>query len=405
MNVPLSRPDISDLEIEYVTRVLRSGQLSLGPRVQEFEERFARYVGVKHAIAMNSGTSALHVAICALGIGSGDEVITSSFSFVASTNCLLYERALPVFVDIDPITLNLDPHEIRRYIRNCCLREPKTGALMDVRTGRYLKAILPVHVFGLPCDMDPILDIARENNLQVIEDACEALGARYKSRSVGTFGNLAVFAFYPNKQMTTGEGGMVVTNDHDLAAACRSLRNQGRDPSSEWLRHSRLGYNYRLSDIHCALGLAQLERLEGLLVRREKAAEMYTRALAGNSMIRLPQTPADFNRTWFIYPVQFLEPTAGNGLNARDRVLQKLRDGGVGCQSYFPAIHKQPYFQETGITPECRLPHTEAASESCLALPMFSTATPKQIRYVCDTLLAALQKETEPLKESVMTRH
>src|SRR6267143_298916 len=226
MNVPLSRPDITDLEVEYVTSVLRSGQLSLGPRVAEFVDKFASYVGARYAVAVNSGTSALHLAVRALGIRDGDEVITTSFSFVASSNCLIYEYALPVFVDIDPHTFNLDPREIQRFIQNCCVVNTKTGALTDVRTGRRVRAILPVHVFGLPCDMDAIMRIARKYDLHVIEDACEALGAEYKGRQVGTFGDIGVFAFYPNKQMTTGEGGMIVTNDEKTAKLCRSLRNQ-----------------------------------------------------------------------------------------------------------------------------------------------------------------------------------
>ena len=195
MNVPLSRPDITELEVEYVTRVLRSGQLSLGPRVVEFEEKFAAYVGARYAVAVNSGTSALHLAVRALGIGGGDEVITTSFSFVASSNCVMFERALPVFVDIDPNTFNLDPNEIRRFIRNSCVVNPRTGAVSDKQTGRRVRAILPVHVFGVPCDMDSILEIAREYNLHVIEDACEALGAEYKGKRVGTLGELGVFAF------------------------------------------------------------------------------------------------------------------------------------------------------------------------------------------------------------------
>ena len=392
MNVPLSCPDITDLEVEYVARVLRSGQLSLGPRVVEFEEKFAAYVGTRYAVAVNSGTSALHLAVRAQGIGGGDEVITTSFSFVASSNCLLYEYALPVFVDIDPHTFNLDPREIQRFIESCCVVNTKTGVLTDVRTSRRVRAILPVHVFGLPCDMDGIMRIARKYNLQVIEDACEALGAKYKGKQAGTFGDIGVFAFYPNKQMTTGEGGMIVTNDERTAMVCRSLRNQGRGTERDWLSHLRLGYNYRLSDIHSALGLAQLERIKELLNGRTRTAAFYEQALSGNPLIKLPRSAPNCTRSWFVYPIQV--PLSDCSL--RDRLLTQLRAQGIGCQAYFPAIHLQPYFQQDYSAQKDFLPDTEAASKTCLVLPMFSSATEEQIGYVCKTLLKAL--EMEPLR-------
>ena len=399
MNVPLSCPDITDLEVEYVARVLRSGQLSLGPRVVEFEEKFAAYVGTRYAVAVNSGTSALHLAVRAQGIGGGDEVITTSFSFVASSNCLLYEYALPVFVDIDPHTFNLDPREIQRFIESCCVVNTKTGALTDVRTSRRVRAILPVHVFGLPCDMDGIMRIARKYNLQVIEDACEALGAKYKGKQAGTFGDIGVFAFYPNKQMTTGEGGMIVTNDERTAMVCRSLRNQGRGTERDWLSHLRLGYNYRLSDIHCALGLAQLERIKELLNGRTRTAAFYEQALSGNPLIKLPRSAPNCTRSWFVYPIQV--PLSDCSL--RDRLLTQLRAQGIGCQAYFPAIHLQPYFQQDYSAQKDFLPDTEAASKTCLVLPMFSSATEEQLGYVCNTLLRVL--ETESLsRENAITQ-
>ncbi len=375
-----------------MARVLRSGQLSLGPRVVEFEEKFAAYVGTRYAVAVNSGTSALHLAVRAQGIGGGDEVITTSFSFVASSNCLLYEYALPVFVDIDPLTFNLDPREIQRFIESCCVVNTKTGVLTDVRTSRRVRAILPVHVFGLPCDMDGIMRIARKYNLQVIEDACEALGAKYKGKQAGTFGDIGVFAFYPNKQMTTGEGGMIVTNDERTAMVCRSLRNQGRGTERDWLSHLRLGYNYRLSDIHSALGLAQLERIKELLNGRTRTAAFYEQALSGNPLIKLPRSVPNCTRSWFVYPIQV--PLSDCSL--RDRLLTQLRAQGIGCQAYFPAIHLQPYFQQDYSAQKDFLPDTEAASKTCLVLPMFSSATEEQIGYVCKTLLKAL--EMEPLR-------
>jgi perosamine synthetase len=391
LNVPLSSPDITDREVEYVTQVLRSGQLSLGPRVAAFEEKFAAYAGVRHAIAVNSGTSALHLVIRALGIGDGDEVLTTSFSFVASTSCLLYERAMPAFVDIEPRTLNLDPAAIDRFIRECCVADA-SGALTDRQTGRAVRAILPVHVFGLPCDMQPIMELARTYRLHVVEDACEALGAEYRGRRVGTFGNAGVFAFYPNKQMTTGEGGMIVTDDGRLAALCRSMRNQGRGDERDWLQHVRLGYNYRLSDIHSALGLAQLERIDELLAGRARVAARYEAALGGHPLLILPSSAPGCRRSWFVYPIRLAGFAASAAV--RDRVLGALRARGVGCQAYFPAIHLQPYLRDGALARRLPLPHTEAASNSCLTVPMFSSATTRQIDYVCDSLLEVLDDES-----------
>lgn len=392
MNVPLCCPDISDVEVEYVSRVLRSGLLSLGPRLPEFEHNFAVKVGAKHAVAVNSGTSALHLAVRALNIGVGDEVITTSFSFVASSNCLLFEKAVPVFVDIDRSTLNLDPLQIRRFIEQWCVNDPFSGVLRDVRTGLRVRAILPVHVFGLPCDMEAIMEIATRYNLHVIEDACEGLGAEYKGQHVGTFGDIGVFAFYPNKQMTTGEGGMIVTNNEAIATACRSLRNQGRAEDADWLRHDHLGYNYRLSDIHCALGLAQLERLNHLLGGRMRVGMQYERRLAGHPLIRLPHNESQSQRSWFVYPIQLTVDYDPPSL-VRDQVLRRLRAHGIGCQSYFPAIHLQPYFRQQFESYEYRLPETERASNTCIALPMFSSATEDQIDYVCRTLLEVVESE------------
>ena len=400
LEVPLSKPDITEREVKYVTQVLRTGTLCLGPRLREFEEKFAAYVETRFAIATNSGTSALHLCVRALGIGPGDEAITTSFSFVASANCLLYERARPVFVDIDPVTLNIDPEKIRGFLEKRCKRDPQTGLPVDRQTGRTVKAILPVHVFGLPCDMGSILELAREFNLDIIEDACEALGAEYKGRRVGTFGHVAAFAFYPNKQMTTAEGGMIVTNDEQLARLCRSMRNQGRDEDSTWLQHVRLGYNYRLSDLHCVLGLAQLERIEELLIARENVARAYDSALAGNALLTLLRTPAGSKRSWFVYVVQI------NGSPPlRDRILACLRRHGIGCQAYFPAIHRQPYFRDSDLKCQEPLPWTERAADRCLALPFFSRISRKQIQLVCDTLLNTIEEDSAVhLSESAAAR-
>ena len=380
MRIPLCQPDIGEREIERVMEVLRSGHLSLGPRVAEFEQAFAEYVGTQYAIAVNSGTSALHLCVKALGIGAGDEVLTTSFSFVASVNCLLYEQAVPVFVDIDPVTLNIDPEAIRETIARDFRWDRLKSRHVNKRTGRTLKAILPVHVFGQPCDMRSILEIAREFNLVILEDACEALGAEYCGQPVGTFGDAAVFAFYPNKQITTAEGGMIVTDSPEIARECRSTRNQGRDEQSQWLNHVRLGYNYRLSDLHCALGLAQLERIQELLGARARVAAEYSRQLKDVPGLLLPATSSRNNRSWFAYVIRLAGPQAQTH---RDKLIQELRTSDIASQAYFPAIHSQPYFAGICEAPPRELLQTEAAAESCIALPFFSTMTADQINEVC----------------------
>ncbi len=273
MRIFLSRPDITRREIELVNQVLQGPQLSGGPFLERFEQGIARYVGTRWAVGVSNGTCGLHFAVKVAGLKEGDEVITTPFSFVASANCILYERARPVFVDIEPRSLNMD-----------------VNLIVDAITPRT-RAILPVHVFGHPCPMDEILSIARRHRLLVIEDACEALGAEYDGRKVGTFGDCAVFAFYPNKQMTTGEGGVIVTDNEEFAKAFRSLRNQGRDDDGTWLRHVRLGYNYRLSELSAALGVAQLERVDELLTKRAKVAHWYTQRLRDREGIEVPCPP------------------------------------------------------------------------------------------------------------------
>ena len=380
MNIPFSKPVIGERELEYVTRVLRSGQLSLGPMLEDFESRFAAYVGTRYAVATNSGTSALHLCVKALGIRPEDEVLTTSFSFPASANCLLYERALPAFADIDPATLNLDPAEIRKIIAREYVWNRAKGLPIHRSSGRALKAILPVHVFGLPCDMAPILDAAREFHLRVLEDACEALGAEYAGRRAGTFGDAAAFAFYPNKQITTAEGGMIVTDNPRIARLCRSLRNQGRDDSAAWLRHAHLGYNYRLSDLHCALGLAQLERVDELLAARERVAALYAHALADIPQIVLPRDPTGTKRSWFVYVIRL---RASSSAHLRDCLMQGLLERGIDCRPYFTAIHRQPYFRKVPLAAERPLPETESASAQCLALPFFPFMTEVEVAEVC----------------------
>ena len=390
MNIPLSAPNISELEIEYVTRVLRSNQLSLGPVLREFEEKFAGYIGTKYAIAANSGTSALHMCVRGMELGAGAEVLTTSFSFVASVNCLLYENVFPRLIDIDPLTFNLDVNLLREFLRTRCTRNCH-GQVIDNDTGLVVKGILPVQVFGMPATMDEILEIAAEYDLAVLEDACEAIGAEHKGRRVGTFGDAAVFAFYPNKQMTTGEGGMVVTNDSRLAEHCRSLRNQGRDVDGRWLKHVMLGYNYRLNDVQAALGLGQLERIEELLHSRAAVAKRYFSLLDGVDSIELPHQDAEAKRSWFVFVIQVL---ASDGKSRRDALREHLNGCGIASQTYFPAIHRQPYFQNLGLGQNLQLPETEYASDTCLALPFSPHISEQELQFVANIIKDGLQEES-----------
>ena len=368
--IPLSRPDISETDIQAVVDVLRTPFLSLGPKLPEFESAFADYVGARFATATSSGTAALHLAVKALGIGRGDEVITTPFSFVASANCVLFEDAVPVFVDIEETTFNFDVSLIERQIT------PRT------------KAILPVHVFGRPANIDAILDIAQRHGLRVIEDACEAIGARWREQRVGSLGDVGVFAFYPNKQMTTGEGGMLVTNDQALDQLVKSLRNQGRGEGSAWLQHERLGFNYRLSDINCALGLAQLGRIAEILRQRRGVAEEYRRYLADIEELELPlYDVADGEISWFVYVVRL----KGFAQAERDEVLRRLKSEGIACNNYFSPLHLQPHLRRLGYQ-EGDFPITEAIAASTVALPFYNNLQSEQIRRVSDVLRRALSR-------------
>lgn len=370
MHVPLSKPDITDLEIDAVTTVLRSTQLSLGPRMKEFEGRAAALAGVDHGIAVSSGTAGLHLCVRALGIGPGDEVIVPSFTFIAAANAIRYEGATPVFVDIDPATLNLDPACVEAAIT------PQT------------RAIMAVHTFGLPARMQGLLAIARRHGLTVIEDACEAIGAHHARQPVGSFGDAAVFAFYPNKQITTGEGGMVVTRDPALAREIRALRNQGRYPSDAWHQHSVLGFNYRLSEVHCALGCAQLQRLDEILAKRATAAATYRRNLAPLRSVTLPPAaPEEDGMSWFVYTVRLGD---GDSAELRDRVAERLAAAGVQTGRYFAPVHQQPAYADVPV--RFALPHTERESRRTLALPFFSDIPEGEISFVAAQLANALQK-------------
>jgi len=377
MRIPMCEPDITTAERVAVDEVLRGTTLSIGPRLELFERRIASYVGARHAAGVSSGTAGLHLCMLAAGVGEYDLVITTPFSFVASANAAMYVRARPVFVDVEPRALTIDPQRLA-----------DTARTLSRRHGRRLKAILPVHVFGQTADMDPILEIAQRYGLAVIEDACEAIGAEYKGRSAGTIGDAGVFAFYPNKQMTTGEGGMIVTDDPGWDALFRSLRNQGRDTFDGWLAHSRLGYNYRLDELSAALGAVQAARLDELLAKRERVAGWYAARLAGLEGVERPApAPWTTRMSWFVYVVR-LAPG-----HDRDRVIRDLEARGIPARPYFPPIHLQPFYRgRFGLRPG-DFPVTEAAGASCLALPFFGTMREEQVDTVCGALAEALGLE------------
>jgi perosamine synthetase len=367
-SIPLARPEIGAREEELALEVLRSGRLSLGPMGERFEREFAAWLGVEDAVAVSSGTTALHLGVRALGWGPGDEVLTSPFSFVASANCLLYEGAKPVFCDVDPETLDLDP------------------AAVEAALGEHSAGILPVHIFGYPAAMAELETIAAGRGLGVLEDACEALGAvDSEGQRVGTRGNLATFAFYANKQLTTGEGGMIVPTDADTATRLRAERNQGRAADMGWLDHDGLGFNYRLSDLAAALGVAQLEKLDAMLARREEVAALYADGLAGIDGLRLPGPGrGQERRSWFVYPVQLPEGAD------RDATIARLGERGVAAKAYLPCIHLFPHLGALGYR-EGQFPVAEAASARSLALPFFTAMTESQVTRVCEALAQSLR--------------
>jgi perosamine synthetase len=366
--IPLARPVLGAEEEGLVLEVLRSGQLSLGPRVAEFERLFADFVGSPYACAVSSGTAGLHLALRAVGVSDGDEVVTSPLSFVASANVALYERARPVFADIDPLTLNLDPQA--------------AAAAVSERT----RALLPVHIFGYPADMEAFEEIAARHGLGVVEDACEALGALHADGTpVGGRGNPAVFGFYANKQLTTGEGGMVAFGEGALRARIDSERNQGRAPDMGWLDHDRLGFNYRLSDVACALGIAQLERLPGMLRERARVASLYREALGGIEELELPCADRGGERRgWFVFVVQL-----PRGVD-RDAAVRRLSELGVQSKPYLPAIHLMSFYRERFGHREGEFPVCEDVAARSLALPFFPGLGEGQVARVAEALGAAL---------------
>jgi len=380
--IPLSKPDIGPLEMELVREVMSSGRLAIGPMTERFEKLVASKAGCQHGVAVSSGTCGLHLLMQALGIGLGDEVVTTPLSFIASANPIVYVGARPVFVDVCPRTLNMDPNQLERAI------SPRT------------RAIVGVEAFGNPAYMDAYAQIAAKYEIPMIEDSCEALGTTHKGRPCGSFGRAGVFGFYPNKQITTGEGGMIVTDDSHLADMCRSLRNQGRDvfPDSAsegqklgaWLQHPRIGYNYRMNELSAALGCAQMRRFDEMMARRERVAQYYIQRLSGIESLVLPTIEPESAMTWFVFVVRLTtEYTAED----RDRIVDGLRTHDVGSATYFPCIHLQPPYREKfGFKPG-DFPIAESISGRTIALPFYNSLTEREIDLIAQTLEVMISRQ------------
>jgi len=376
--IPLSRPDISDREIRAVVETLKSGRLSLGPKAPQFEKMVAERAGRMHGVAVSSGTAGLHLALMALGVGPGDEVITPAFSFVASANCILHSGATPVFVDCDPKSQNVCAAEVEKKITD--------------RT----KAIIAVEVFGNPAGIDEIEQLALRYEIPLIEDCAESLGCSLAGRPAGSFGRVGVFSFYPNKQVTTAEGGVIVTDDDHLAGLCRSMRNHGRPDLVEqgpglgtWLVHERLGWNYRLSDLHAALGVAQMERFDEIIEMRQRVAAVYTRTLAGNTNLILPTIGDDTVMSWYVYVVRL---SAEFSQLERDEIIAGLRRHDIGASNYFPPIPLMPFYRKVFGYKPGGFPCAESVSQRTIALPFFNSLTDNEIDLVCQTLDVMIQR-------------
>lgn len=382
--IPLSRPDISELEIDMVVQTLRSGRLALGPVTEKFEKLVAARAGCRYGVAVNSGTSGLHLVMRALGVGPGDEVITTPFSFIASSNCILFVGATPVFVDICPKTLNMDPSLVERAITS--------------RT----KAILAVECFGNPAHMDAYRSVAARHEIPLVEDCCEALATSYQGRPCGSFGRAGVFGFYPNKQITTGEGGMIVTDDQRLAELCLSMRSQGRAASltpsgpagarnvGAWLHHERLGYNYRLSEVNAAIGVGQMRRLDEMLMNRQRVADLYIKRLMGVKDLILPTLMPETVMSWFVFVVRL---ATGYTQDERDRIIAGMRNHEVGAADYFPCIHLQPFYREKYGYGPGSFPMAEAVSQRTIAVPFYNSMTPRDVDIVGQTLEVMISRE------------
>ena len=369
---PLAKPYIGKKEEQYVLEVLRSGVLSIGPKIKAFEKNFAEFIGVKYACAVSSGTAGLHLTMIAAGIKKGDEVITSPFSFIASANSILYMGAKPVFADIDPATYNIDPAKIEEKIT------------------KKTKAILAVHIFGQPADMDPIIKIAKKHNLKIIEDACESIGASYKGKKAGTFGESAVFAFYPNKQITTGEGGMIVTDDEKLIKLFRSLRDQGRSENMQWLDHDHLGYNYRMDELSAAVGLAQLEKIDFLIKERQKIAGWYNKLLSKHpELFQIPAEKKGNIHTRFLYVV-LLKNKSGR---ERDEIIGEMASAGISTKPYFPSIHFFNFYKKLFDHKVGDFSISESVSNRALALPFYIGLKEPDVKHICDKLVKIINEK------------
>jgi len=372
MKIPLAQPDITNLERRAVLDVLKTPYLSLGPKLKEFEKKIAKLAQVKYAVAVNSGTSALHLIVKALDIKDGDEVITTPFSFIASANCILFERAEPVFVDIDPLTLNIDPVKIEEKIT------------------KKTKAILAVDIFGHPAEWDKISKIAEKYKLKVIEDSAEAIGSEYKGEKCGGFGDAAIFAFYPNKQIVAGEGGVVLTNSKNIAELAESMTNQGREvKDGKWLEHVRLGFNYRLDEMSCALGLAQLSRIKKLLSKRDKVVNEYNKRLKGFIEIEVPYAAPNVKVSRFVYVVKLKKKY---GQKHKDKIIEEMIKRGAYCSDYFTCIHLQPFYRKMFGYKKGSFPIAENTSERTIALPFFNNLKEKEIDYVVKNLKEIITK-------------
>jgi len=363
-SIGMSAPDIDERDVDAVAEVLRSGRIALGPKAIDFERAVAEWCGVPHAVAVSSGTAALHLIVRGLGLGPGDEVLVPSFTFAASVNAILYEGATPVFVDCEPDTFNLDPRDAERRVT------PRT------------RAILVVDVFGHPADWDAIEAVARRHGLRMIDDCCEALGADYRGRRIGSLGDAGAFAFYANKQITTGEGGMIVTRDEALAHLARSLRNQGRDAMGAWLEHRRLGFNYRMSELAAALGVSQMARLPEFLERRGEVARMYTERLRELRWVRPPVVRPDVRMSWFVYVV-----TLGEGID-RAPVMAAMEARGIPVRAYFEPVHRQPYIRPEHRPEPGTLPVTDGVARRTVALPFHNRLSASDV----DQVVAALRE-------------
>jgi perosamine synthetase len=383
MKISMSSPDLTDADRQAVLDVINTPILSMGKYTKDFEKAFCDLTGAKHAISVNSGTAGLHLCVRAAGIGAGDIVITTPFSFVSSSNVILFENAIPVFVDVDPHTGNMDPELLAEAAKNIKKYLPRTGTKNPAK----LKAILPVDVFGQPADMDPINAVAKEHGLTVIEDSCEALGTTYKGKQAGTLGDYGVFAFYPNKQITTGEGGVVITDDDKAADLMRALRNQGRAPGDTWLQHTYMGYNYRIDEMSAAMGASQMTRLDELLSKREQVAAWYEARLSEIAGVEVPYVePYTTRMSWFVYVIRFDEK-----IN-RDEMAKRLEARGIPVRPYFLPIHLQPYMMERFGYREGDFPVTEDLGRRGLAIPFSGVMTEEQVDFVCTVIREEVRK-------------